>query len=108
MQALQLQQKTATHRQALGDRQQRIQKMLLWTDLQYSTFIFETGMEYLELYIPTDRDGIDILSRSTIFWNWWKNHWDIRDMQYLADTDYNLSYLTLRSLYKYRHNAEHL
>lgn len=67
---------------------QRIIQMLRWTELEYATFINETGLQYLEAYIPGDRAGIDALNRSRIFWNWWKNHWAIRDKQFLDRVDF--------------------
>jgi hypothetical protein len=82
MQTLQLKQKATRLTNS-----QRIIKMLRWTELEYATFINETGLEYLERYIPNDRQGIHALNRSRIFWNWWKNQWAIRDTNYLEIVD---------------------
>lgn len=54
-------------------------RLLHWTELQYADFQFETGIAYLQYYIPRDQYGIDMLIREKIFWNWWKNHWNQRD-----------------------------
>lgn len=64
--------------------QQRIIKLLGWDEMQYSQFVYDTGLRYLELYIPTDHAGIDALSRSKIFWAWWRNHWAARDAKFMA------------------------
>lgn len=57
---------------------------LEWTEQEYANFQYESGLAYLEHYIPTDQHGIDMLSRSRIFWRWWVNHWNQRDAQFLS------------------------
>lgn len=69
---------------AISNQQSAITTALEWTEQEYANFQFETGIAYLEHYIPTDRSGINMLSRSRIFWNWWKNHWNQRDAQFLS------------------------
>lgn len=83
--------------------QQRIIKLLGWSEMQYSQFIYEIGLRYLELYIPSDRAGIDALSRSKIFWAWWRNQWAIRDGEFLADEDVKNTLL-----YKWYHSPHRL
>lgn len=63
--------------------QARVQKVLKWDDMQYAEFMYERGLEYLNLYIPDDPHGIEALQRSRIFWAWWKNHWAIREQAFL-------------------------
>jgi len=65
---------------------QRLIKLLAWSELEYAEFQYNSGIEYLNAYIPDDVHGIDMLLRNRIFWNWWKNHWSIRDQQFL-DSD---------------------
>lgn len=96
-----------TLRQAQGNTRQQIIKLLGWTELEYSSFIYETGLQYLELYIPTDRAGIDALSRSKIFWAWWRNHWAIRDRNYL-EIHQQFSPVNYELLYQQEHSAETL
>lgn len=74
-----------TLRQAQGDKARSdIQQALQWTEQEYFNFQFETGIAYLEHYIPGDQHGIDLLSRDRIYWNWWRNHWAQRDEQFLS------------------------
>jgi len=61
-----------------------VRRLLGWTEQQYCDFQYESGLEYLQAYIPDDQHGIDMLSRSRIFWNWWKNHWAMRDEQFIS------------------------
>lgn len=82
---------------------QRIINMLGWTELEYATFINDTGLEYLERYIPNDRTGINALNHSRIFWNWWKNQWAIRDADYLDIVD-NFSPHNWEPLYRQEHS----
>lgn len=102
MQTLQLQLK-----QKIFANQEKITRILGWTELQYSNFIYETGLRYLELYIPTDRAGIDALSRSKIFWIWWRNHWAIRDAKYMG-MYYSFSSNNWQALYEQEHSPETL
>lgn len=54
-----------------------------WSDLEYAEHQYNTGLEYLRLYIPNDPAGADTLIRSRIFWQWWKNHWSFRDAYFI-------------------------
>lgn len=63
--------------------QQEVQKMLNWSDMEYSTFQYETGMEYLHWYIPSDTKSIALLERSRSFWAWWKKRWNDRDIEFI-------------------------
>lgn len=82
--------------------QQRIMKMIGWTELEYSAFIHDTGLDYLYRYIPTDYAGIEALIRSRVFWNWWKNQWAIRDAEFLLDDDPSVAN------YKWHHSPRRL
>jgi|SRR5690242_8505564 len=73
-----------TLRQAQEDTKQKIIEALEWNEQEYCDYQYETGLAYLEHYIPEDPQGIDMLSRSRIFWSWWKNHWAQRDAQFLS------------------------
>lgn len=54
-------------------------EMLKCTDMQYGELQYEQGLKYLKHYLPSDDHSADSLSRSRVFWNWWKNHWTNRD-----------------------------
>ena len=102
MQTLQLQQKD----RILSD-QQSVMEIMGWSDMDYATFIHETGLAYLDQYAQHDQAGIDALNRSRIFWNWWKNQWAIRDAQYLTIYD-NFSTENWEPLYRQMHGVDEL
>lgn len=77
MQALLLKQQTQTN-------QQRIQQLICWDELQYGEFVYECGLQYLQALIRDNQEAIAALECSRIFWSWWRNHWAIRDKQFLG------------------------
>lgn len=82
----------------------RIMALLNWSEVDYGNFQYETGLLYLHAYIPDDIEGIDMLTRSRIFWNWWKNHWLQRDQDFLNDAQVQHSHKTLiESMYVCSH-----
>lgn len=79
---------------------------LQWDELQYGTFQYESGLTYLRFYIPGDDWGQDMLQRSPLFWNWWKNQWSQRDANFcdVEDDQKNMSVVNLRRHYKHLHD----
>lgn len=51
-------------------------------ELTYGLLQFETGIAYLSVLL-CDPCYEQMLQRSRMFWNWWKNHWLLRDEQFL-------------------------
>lgn len=82
---------------------------LHWDEMEYSTFQYESGLAYLRHYIPQDKWGQDMLQRSRLFWNWWKNQWSHRDASFCdGETEAHLNKITvknLRRLYYHMHDA---
>jgi len=60
-----------------------IMRLLKWDDLQYGNLQYESGMAYLNEYLYGDAHTVDKLSRSKVFWLWWRNHWTNRDEQFI-------------------------
>lgn len=60
-----------------------IQAMLDWDSERYKKFQIKCGCAYLQHYIPRDPEGIDMLVKESMFWNWWKNRWMDRDEVFL-------------------------
>lgn len=86
----------------------RVIKALQWNQQQYAQFQYEQGIEFLERYIPNDATGIDYLQRSKIFWQWWKNHWMIRDQRFLCVCGNNKPGELLERVYTRMHLAKYL
>jgi hypothetical protein len=54
-----------------------------FTELQYGNIILDAGYQWMHFYFMNDVAIIDATSKSAMFWNWWKNQWEIRDTSYL-------------------------
>lgn len=84
-------------------------KLLQWTELEYAQFQYESGLAYLRHYIPTDKWGQDMLQRSKLFWNWWKNQWLLREEGfYYMENEVQMDKIStdnLRRLYCHLHDA---
>ncbi len=87
---------------------QRVMSLLQWDEKQYGDYQYRMGTQYLQSYISTDPIGIDMLVDSRIFWNWWKNHWQTRDEQFLETADHDGLQIVLRILYSGFHNPQRL
>lgn len=88
----------------------RITHLLHWSDERYCWFKYETGLQYLAAYLRGDVEAQDWISRSKVFWGWWKNHWTIREEAFLQDADLleRLNLLTRVKAYTAMHNANAL
>jgi len=88
-----------------------VMTLLQWTELEYAEFQYESGLAYLRHYIPWDKWGQDMLQRSKLFWNWWKNQWALRDESFCAmdsevpTSEVGISTANLRRLYYHLHDA---
>lgn len=87
---------------------QQVLRALGWDIEMYAYFQYETGLEYLTRYIKNDPSGIDMLERSRIFWNWWKNHWLQRDSQFLRECTGDVNRKRIVQMYKTKHSVDHL
>lgn len=60
---------------------QLVQQLLAWDDLQYGTFQYNCGIEYLRWSLQLDEYWIDALIRVEAFWKWWINAWNLREQR---------------------------
>lgn len=67
-----------THRQLMTI----VIDLLQWSEEQYSTYLYETGLAYLEAYFGKDQEAANKLSGRRQFWSWFKNHWTFRDQSF--------------------------
>ena len=87
---------------------QGIEQLLGWSQFEYGNFQYECGLAYLRHYITHDQWGQDMLQRSRLFWNWWKNQWAFRDEAFLAEHAEGLNKVRMETritMYKYVHDA---
>lgn len=75
------------------------------SEQEYNDNIYETGLKYLEHYIPDESPKIirQIIG-SAIFWNWWKLHWEKRDQAFCESQVIRLKERELRMIYHELHN----
>lgn len=87
---------------------QHIQQLLHWDELAYNQYIYECGMQYLHEYIVSEPLAIAALERSRIFWAWWRNHWSIRDKQFLAKVNIHAPADGILKFYEHFNNPRKL
>jgi hypothetical protein len=91
----------------IAEQQAAIRAVLDWSELEYGTFQYECGLAYLRHYITHDKWGQDMLQRSQMFWNWWKNQWATRDQAFIAEHGEGLKKErteTAQTFYRYLHD----
>lgn len=67
--------------------QKEVQAHLGWDAEQWAQFVYDCGITYLAKYLPAYPQVVTQITRSTIFWNWWKAHWEKRDIEFLETID---------------------
>lgn len=86
-----------------------VMALLNWDDLAYGRAQYEAGIAYLKLYLEGDEHAADQISRSRVYWAWWRNHWANRDEQFLAYcANTALDRVVMRELYADWHNPTDL
>lgn len=50
---------------------------------KYNNLLFETGIEYLKAESNGDEQGISLMSKTEVYWKWWRNVWGNRDLYWL-------------------------
>jgi len=61
------------------EQRKRIQRLTGFTVAELNQMQFDTAYEYLRETLRLDDWSISQLTGSSIFWNWWINHWNRRD-----------------------------
>lgn len=62
--------------------QKAIQALLGWTVAEWAEYQYACGLQYLTKLAPEYPQVVTQISRSIIFWNWWKLHWEKRDIEF--------------------------
>ena len=62
---------------------QKVLTALAWNEQQYAEFIYGCGLAYLNAFIKGYDIIISQISKSEIFWDWWKDHWENREKEFL-------------------------
>jgi hypothetical protein len=86
--------------------------ILNWSEQQYAEFKFQQGITYLHRYVPSHEKMFGLLMQSRMFWNWWKNCWDLRDEVFMESFNsaipQMISQRRLEYIYKGLHDARRL
>lgn len=62
----------------------QVRRLLGWTELQYAEFVEAKAKEYLKNVLFADEAAINELLKGKLWWNWWKNHWNRRDEEFVT------------------------
>jgi len=85
---------------------QEVCSLLGWTETEYYDFQIDEGMNYLRLYLNNDQWGIELVMKCRQFWTWWRNHWHMRDCEFLAYKDFPAVHYNRRDLYREHNSAD--
>ena len=67
-----------------------IQKALGWSDYKYGKVVMDSAIEWIKFHFKSEPIMLDVLTRSTVFWQWWKNQWEHRDKRFIEVTAIDL------------------
>jgi hypothetical protein len=76
------------------------------TDEQHNQLVFKTAEEYLTGFSPHYPQVVTQVLKSSIFWNWWRHHWEQRDKEFIEEChDWHTSQQTRLETYYEKHHA---
>lgn len=55
------------------------------SDRDYDTIVFDTGMEYLDVYMSDDNQSRVVLMGLAEYWKWWQRTFDQRNAHFIAE-----------------------
>ncbi|MFN4248934.1 MAG: hypothetical protein ACK4EY_14500 [Flavipsychrobacter sp.] len=87
---------------------QQVIELLEWSQEKYCWHKYLTGLEYLNRYTQGDAEAIGWLENQKMFWNWWKNHWTIREEQFILSASKMKHRINREVLYMGMNNANSL
>ena len=61
---------------------------LSWEEL--NTIRFETAYEFLEKVMGVDAYGLEVMPKTSQFWNWWSNQWLRVDELYVSNLRFDV------------------
>ncbi|MGQ0739091.1 MAG: hypothetical protein ACT4OJ_08550 [Bacteroidota bacterium] len=67
--------------------QREVQALLNWNAQQWAQHVYECALSYLQKLMPEYPQIVRQISSSKTFWNWWKHHWEKRDMEFIEQID---------------------
>lgn len=101
--------RTLTHIQKVKQENETVkntvQKLLGWSNLQYTEFQEAMGLEYLKIELNNDMAAVRLISYNKLFWSWWINHWVSRDRIFIAEFS-KLNHRWVNKMYVNRNNPQ--
>lgn len=89
--------------------QQCVMHVLKRTEQEYAENIYNCGINYLQYYIGEESPAIlSEIQKSKTFWNWWRQHWQQRDENFIAIVNSSVGVYDWREVYKEIHDARTL
>lgn len=67
--------------------QQQVMQLLSKDDKDYNQFMYDCGLAYLNEIAPAYPQVTAEIIRSNTFWDWWKGHWAVREMEFIEIID---------------------
>lgn len=76
-----------TRRQIAASSMSQVLQLLNITEEEYCWHKYQCGYQYLMIYTEYDRQAVAHIERTRKYWQWWKNHWTMREEEFLADAN---------------------
>lgn len=83
-----------------------ILSLLHWDEMKYCYFKYKAGLDYIFLLSKGDTDVFAMLEQSRTFWNWWRNHWQLRDEAFASSCIDIIRTANRRRVYVSMHDPE--
>jgi hypothetical protein len=61
----------------------QVLQLLGWDAGEHNTYIFDCAEKYLSGFIPSYPQIQSQILKSRVFWNWWRHHFEKRDMEFI-------------------------
>lgn len=101
-----------SHAQAIALQAERnaelIRTLLDWSEDQYNTFQYESGVEYAKIMTDGDEYGLSFILNARFFWQYWKNEWAKRNIEFLDSYSFQASAELLVRVYSTINSAKRL
>lgn len=62
---------------------QQVAELLGWTKEDHNQYVFDCAEAYLCGFIKDYPQVQSQLMKSSIFWKWWRTHWEKRDLEFI-------------------------
>ena len=67
--------------------EQQVLALLRWNQEEYNDLVLNEGIAYINRLVPDYPEVKKQILKNKIFWNWWRNHWQQRDQQFLEECE---------------------